>query len=300
MPVRSIPFIADLHNFQGSEAGDSVDLLVEVPHGATDAEDFLELASQLVGPLPDDLIHFFYVNTDIGAPETALFLAKHLTDRDPSLHIEVVRCRIPRTFIDVNRKIDSTSQDYKEGGVTPGIPAWSQHPADLKLLKSRYFAYQDLVESSKARMTPDGLMILLHTFSPRSVGVEVTENIVADLHRAYQPEVFQGWRLRPELELISQDLNGTNFSPQALIDLLSLHTKAAGLDLRQNTTYPLHPSTTGYHHAVELEDRILCLELRRDLLTDPFRPFGKNEILPELVEKVASPILDALLQWRSP
>ena len=54
-------------------------LLIEVPHGATRKSDYDAVVSKLKSTLPDQLDHFFFVNTDIGAPEGAQWLGRKLS-----------------------------------------------------------------------------------------------------------------------------------------------------------------------------------------------------------------------------
>ncbi|MCC7110979.1 MAG: hypothetical protein IT382_16925, partial [Deltaproteobacteria bacterium] len=69
----SIEGVVDVQQVRGARArpGAAADLLLEVPHGATRAHHFAALKGQLKGPFPDDLLDFFFVNTDVGAPEAA-------------------------------------------------------------------------------------------------------------------------------------------------------------------------------------------------------------------------------------
>ena len=53
-------------------------LLVEVPHGATRKSDYDRVFAKLGAGLPTQLEHFFFVNTDIGAPEGAEYLGRTL------------------------------------------------------------------------------------------------------------------------------------------------------------------------------------------------------------------------------
>jgi hypothetical protein len=71
VPVSSIPEILDVISVRGPAASSAPDLLIEIPHGATRTADFQTLANQLRSPLPADLVDFFHVNTDTGAPELA-------------------------------------------------------------------------------------------------------------------------------------------------------------------------------------------------------------------------------------
>ena len=63
-------------------------------------------------------------------------------------------------------------------------------------------------------------MLLLHTYAPRTVDVEVDLDIVRACARAYQPEVEPTWPLRPELDVISRALDGTDHAPAAVVDAL--------------------------------------------------------------------------------
>lgn len=298
----SVPHIADLHRLRGPEAADesSVDLLFEIPHGATETSDFTELAALIQSPLPKNLIDFFYVNTDVGAFELAIASARELLKIHPHWTIDVLRSRIPRTFIDCNRRIDSAPEAFKEGGVTPGLMPWIQAPEDLALLHERYNAYLDMVHSATAQLTPNGSTVLLHTFSPRTVGVEVDEKIVENLHRAYEPEIFQTWPLRPEFEIIDRDADGIEHTPAHLKKAFRKELASAGWNLEESSTYPLHPSTIAHQHAIDRPGRVLCIEVRRDLLANPFDPFAEMFIAPEKVDAVAAPFSRALAQWGNP
>src|SRR5262245_36015670 len=102
--VSSIPGVVDAILLHGPHADRDAppDLLIEVPHGATKTEDFTSLAALLKSPLPDSLIDFFYVNTDAGAFELGEAVATKLLEAEPRRSVAILRCRIPRTFIDCN------------------------------------------------------------------------------------------------------------------------------------------------------------------------------------------------------
>src|SRR5215475_10935133 len=120
MPPASIPGILDVTVVRGAHAapGAAPDLVIEVPHGATATADFTAAAAPLTSPLPDDLVAFFHVNTDAGAPELALATARRLVADQPARSVAVLRCRIPRTFIDCNRRIDAAPDEFRAGKVT--------------------------------------------------------------------------------------------------------------------------------------------------------------------------------------
>ena len=52
-----------------------------------------------------------------------------------------------------------------------------------------------------------------------------------------------------------------------------------------------------WDHVMAHPGRTLCLEVRRDLLADPFEPFAEMHISPDLVDRLAGPIATALARW---
>jgi hypothetical protein len=299
LALRDIPDIIDVHLLHGTHAhpGAAPDLIIEVPHGATTTDDFTSLAARLASPLPASLIDFFYVNTDAGAPELALAVARRFTAAEPSRTAAVLRCRIPRTFIDCNRRIDASPAEFREAKVTPGIPPWITAPADRALLRERYDAYAAAVRGAIELLAPGGAMLLLHTYAPRSVDVEVDLDIVEKLHRAWQPDVAPTWPLRPEVDVIGRGLDGTSYAPEPVVAALREALAARGITAADSATYPLHPSTLAWDHAMRLPGRALCVEVRRDLLADPFEPFVEMRIGAEQVARLADPLAAALRAW---
>ena len=298
-PLQSIPDILDVHLLHGAHArpGAALDLLVEVPHGATTTLDFTALAARLESPLPPSLIDFFHVNTDAGAPELALAIARRFIADEPARTAAVLRCRVPRTFIDCNRCIDASPADFRAGKVTPGIPPWITAPADRALLRERYDAYVAAVRGAIDRLAPGGGLLLLHTYAPRSVDVEVDLDIVAKLRHAWQPEVVPTWPLRPEVDIIGRGVDGASHAPSAVAAALREALAARGITAADSATYPLHPSTLAWEHATRLPGRALCVEVRRDLLADPFEPFAQMRIGEAQVSRLAEPFATALRAW---
>ena len=292
-----IPGILDSEIVRGRDArADAVpDLVIEIPHGATATTDFTLLAERLTSPLPDALVDFFHVNTDAGAPELGLAAAHRLVALAPARTVAVLRCRIPRTFIDCNRRIDAAPEEFKAGKVTPGLMPWITSPEDRALLRSLYDRYVGAVREAVARLPADGAVLLLHTYAPRTVNVEVDDKIVESLHRAYLPEVEKTWPLRPELDVIARDAEGTNHAPVAVVE--TLRRELADLTIADSATYPLHPSTLAWDHVMARPGRALCLEVRRDLLADPFEPFAQMRIASVKVDRLAGPLATALQQF---
>jgi len=144
--IQSIPDVLDATIVHGASGGDAPDLVIEIPHGATRTEDFTRLAARLASPLPDNLVDFFHVNTDAGAPELALAIAERLVVADPARSVCLLRCRIPRTFIDCNRRMDASPDEFRAGKVTPGLMPWIVAPEDRTLLRGLYDRYVAAVD----------------------------------------------------------------------------------------------------------------------------------------------------------
>jgi len=286
--MDSIPGVVDVHRF-GTGAPD---LVIEIPHGATTTTDFTSLQAQLTSPLPAGLIDFFHVNTDAGAPELGLAIAAALGKT-----VIVLRCRIPRTFIDCNRRIDASLADFKEAKVTPGLMPWITTDADRAVLRRAYDRYVEAVQATIGQLAPDGAILMLHTYAPRSVDIEVGPDIGPQLRRAYQPEIEPTWPLRPEIDVISRSLDGTSHAPPAVLEGLRSELATIGIPVAESATYPMHPSTLAWDHVVAHPGRAICVEVRRDLLADPFTPFAQIQIGAAKVERLVGPFANALRRW---
>src|ERR1043165_6742007 len=160
MPPASIPGVLDVALISGANAapGAAPDLVIEVPHGATATTDFTALAAQLISPLPDDVVAFFHVNTDAGAPELAMAIARPFVSDEPARSVAVLRCRIPRTFIDCNRRIDVAADELVPGKLTPGLMPWittAEDPATLRAAHDRYVGcLRDAIGGLQGRGAP--------------------------------------------------------------------------------------------------------------------------------------------------
>ena len=297
-PFETLDGVVEATVVRGAQAdGAAPSLLIEVPHGATRTADYDRLAARLRSPLPDGLVDFFHVNTDVGAPELAVAVAERVVADHPGRAVAVLRCRIPRTFIDCNRRLDASAEDFKAGKVTPGLMPWITDEADRALLRELHQTYVAAVAAADAALAPDGAVLLLHSYAPRTVDVEVDDRIVASLRAAYAPDREPTWPLRPELDIIGRGLDGTDHTPPAVVAALRGELAAIGLTAADSATYPLHPSTLAWDHVVRRPGRTLCLEVRRDLLADPFEPFREMTIAPRLVERLAGPIASAAARW---
>ncbi|MFO0645446.1 MAG: N-formylglutamate amidohydrolase [Polyangiales bacterium] len=298
-PFTSIPGVVDITVSRGAQApADAApDLVIEVPHGATRTTDFTSLQALLKSPLPASLVDFFHVNTDAGAPELAEAVASRVVAAMPARAVAVLRCRVPRTFIDCNRRIDAAPEDFKAGKVTPGLMPWITDPDDRALLRARYDAYSAAVRAAVEAVMPRGAALMMHTYAPRTVDVEVDAQIVKSLRRAYEPDVEPTWPMRPEVDVIGRSVEGVSYAPAPVVDALREALSTAGIKVADSETYPMHPSTMAWHYATTWVGRTLCLEVRRDLVADPFEPFAEMRIGAEKVARLAGPIAQAVAAW---
>ena len=288
--AASIPGVVDVIHVRGAAAGNAAPrLLLEVPHGATRTAHFRDLRAALHGEYPADLVDFFHVNTDVGAPELAVRTAERVVTALPECAAVVLRCCIPRTFVDCNRRIDATVP-----GMTPGLHAWVRDPRDKALLLARYEAYRRLVEQTYAAVCgSDGLAWMVHSYAPRSIDVPVDDRIVDHLRKAYQPDSLHTWPLRPEVDFIARTPEGQDLAASVLLHEATAAFAAAQITTTVNGTYPLHPSTLAHEFAVRHAGRTLCLEVRRDLLVPEFTPFAEMCADPARTDRIAAPLAAA-------
>ncbi len=274
-------------------AGPDPPLLIEIPHGATRHADYAALRARLVGTLPRDLEHFFFVNTDIGAPECAEHVARVLAEAGHGALI--LRCCVPRTFIDCNRVVAGMPGAVIDG-MTPAVASYIREPADAALLEDLHRRYHALVERAYTRVCGrGGLALQMHSYAPRSVGIDrIDDDIVAALHRAYEPEVHATWPERPAVDLICAGAEGMLADPAVIADVRARYA-AIDVAAEENATYRLHPATMGYYYTRTYPGQVLCVEVNRGLVADPFVPFGESPISPPKVARMSQPIADALL-----
>lgn len=293
----SIERVCDVALVRGGRSRGEPDLLLEVPHGATRAADYDSLARELRGPFPADLRDFFFVNTDVGAPEVAQRIAELVVEAQPTLCAAVVRSRIPRTFVDCNRVIDASAKPSTSaaGQMTPGVHAWVRDAGDLELLLARYGAYRALVTDAFERVCGGGgLALMVHSYAPRSVDVPVDERIVESLRAAYAPKRVETWPLRAPVDLITKTPEGELRADAALVARVRAELASARLEVEENGAYALHPSTLAAGFAARYPGRTLCFEMRRDLIMREFTPFAEMHANPAKVERLASAFARAL------
>lgn len=300
LPPPSLSGVLDVRLVRGARApaGALPDVLFEVPHGATTSADFDALAAALHGPFPPDLRSFYFVNTDVGAPELALAAAERVTRDDPSRTALVLRCRIPRTFVDCNRRIDADArpQASAAGQMTPGLPPYVSDARDVALLvEQRYRPYREAVSAAfDAVCGAGGTGLMVHTYAPRSVDVPVDERIVESLRAAYAPGQRERWPLRPEVDLISTTPDGRMLADAGLVERAARAFGALGLCVARNEAYPLHPSSLACTFAERHPGRTLCFEVRRDLLLEEFTPFVELHVDAARAERLAGALAQAL------
>ncbi|MCA8977118.1 MAG: N-formylglutamate amidohydrolase [Planctomycetes bacterium] len=302
--ISSSGGVCDVEYVRGAEAAKAAvpDLLLEVPHGATLARHFVELRGRLEGEVPAELIDFFFVNTDIGAPELAQAIAAQFVAAAPTRTALVLRSLLPRTLVDCNRHLDPDArpQGTEAGQLTPGLPPWIGDPRDQRLLLALHGEYARLAATAfDAVCGAGGMALLVHSYAPRSLDVPVDDRIVDHLHAAYAPDRIEQWPLRAEVDLITHDPDGRDFAPAVLVDAVVRDLQAMGRQVERNGTYSLHPSTLAHRFAARYPGQCLCFEVRRDLLVTEFVPFVELHADPERVAAMAAPFARAMAAMRS-
>jgi len=181
------------------------------------------------------------------------------------------------------------------GGMTAGLPPYVRDATDRALLIELHRRYQESAERAYEEVCgAGGLAVALHTYAPRAVEVEVGDDIVRQLRLAYREGRYETWVLRPEVDLITADDAGEALAPPTLSTLLWRSFTATGFAPAENSSYSLHPATTGYRHSRRWRGRVICIEIRRDLLGAPWRPFVESRIGPRKVARLARPLAAAL------
>ena len=284
------PGVYEVHVF-GPEEDGSPEVLFEIPHGATEIEHFEAVKGRLQSDLPAGLEGFFHINTDIGAPEVAERTAELLAAR--GIRSVLLRSLVPRTFIDCNRALDQAGG----GAVTPALPGYIDPGADQELLVDLHRRYTRAAKAAYAKVcdVAGGLAVTLHTYAPRSIALtRVEHSIVEDLRAAYAPGVYATWPQRPEVDLITRTADDRFLASEGLVREVRQRLEGAGYQVLENSTYRLFHVTMGYWHSAARPGRVLCLEMRRDLLAEAFLPFEPMVMDPEKVERLAGPLAEAL------
>jgi hypothetical protein len=307
--------LADVYDVEifaapGAGADTPADLLIEVPHGATRQRHFAATLRRLEGAFPDDLEQFFFVNTDVGSIECARWVARMTTSPARLSELEgppaagggpghlafgtvlLLRGLVARTFIDCNRVISGDPAGAGRDGVTPGLPAYVREPDDVRTLKAMHADYQAAAARAYAAVCGGGGRALtLHTYAPRSVRIDnFDEGIVAAMRDAYEPAA---------VDLITESLDGQRLAPESLVLALRERYASIGVEVAENATYRLHEDTMAYARSMRYPGRVLCMEINRELLADPFTPFAEMSISNRQARRMAAPVAAALLASRS-
>jgi hypothetical protein len=315
--IESIADICEVRSFSGRfhDPRRPADLLIEIPHGATRARHFETVERRLKGPLPADLLSFYFVNTDVGAPECAAEIARGVArpERVPELprpravanssspSVVIVRSLVPRTFIDCNRDINGAAGDFRRANLTSAVPEYIRDSADVETLAALYSAYQTVAARAYDHVCGNGgLAIQLHTYAPRTVEIGgVGDDVVRKLREAYEPDRYATWRRRPDVDLITETAEGELLAAEGLVDAVKRQYRRIGIDAGENATYRLQPATLGLHHAARFPGRTLCVEINRARLADPFVPFEPMRLGRRKVRTMALPIVSACLETLS-
>jgi len=298
-PIISIPGVCDVKLVprEGKTPRRPPDLLIEVPHGATKKRHFDAIRHRLVSPLPNELREFFFVNTDVGSFECATFVARMIASApEGGGTVLILRCLVPRTFIDCNRVAGPEGRGAMPE-FTPAVPEYITDDKDRSLLEELHRSYQDLARRAYEWVCGTGGRVLqLHTYAPRAIRIErIDGEIVEALHRAYDPGIYESWKQRPDVDLISEASDGTPLASPSLVASIKSQYARIGIEAEENASYRLHPSTMGYRRSTAYPERVLCIEISRALVADPFSPFEEMRIGPEKVERMSRPIGAACL-----
>lgn len=304
--LESVPDVVQVEWLRGSDASRDAppDLLVEVPHGADRRAHYDRLRSRMRGVLPEDLHCFFHVNTDVGAWQFGQSVAGLVVAARPKSSVLLLRSLIPRTFIDCNRPVDVENAETDAGGdsgkLTPGVPPYVRDAGDLAMLLGLHGRYVDTVRRAfEQTCGRGGIALVPHTYGPRTLGIDgIDEQIVRRLREALAPERVESWPLRAEVDLLTRVGDGPELSPPGIeAELLSAYGDA-GFEARANDTYDLHPGSLAHDWSLAYPGQILCVELRRDILVEEWRPFEEMQVDPAKVEsaaRVLAPVLAARL-----
>ena len=293
----SIAGVADVAWVRGARAADAAPtLLVEVPHGADRLSDFERLRARLVGDLPDDLVAYFLVNTDVGAWDLGCAVAQKLVEAEPERAVVLVRSRIARTFVDCNRLADAPQGDLAAGGMTAGLAPYVRHPDDQRLLLDLHRHYLALVDRCVAAVCgAGGLVLVPHSYAPRSVGIDAIDDEIGPRLRAcWSAEQVERWPLRAPVDLITRTADGRQWSPPGLAEQVIAAYRDLGVEAVDGGTYSLHPSTVACATSLRNPGRLLCLEVRRDLLVERWTPFAEMQADAAAVARLAGPLVEGL------
>lgn len=211
----------------------------------------------------------------------------------------MLRCRVPRTLIDCNRRLEASEAETAAGGVTPGLPSYVENPGDRVFLRGLHQSYVAVAEAAWTEVCGRGGFALVpHTYGPHTLPIDrIEHDIVERLRAAHQPEVLRTCPLRPEVDLLLHDMDGRLWAPDDAEELLVEAFSLAGFLAQTGTTYRLHPSTMAWQFATRFPQRSLCLEVRRDLLVERWLPFQEKVVDIAAIERVADALTGSVVKW---
>ncbi len=277
------------------------DLLFEISHGATQRSHYETIRGMLSPDLPDDLIDYFFVNTDVGSTEYARRVAEIVTESG-SHSVLILRCLLPRTFIDTNRIIGADTTEAKGARLTTAMAEYIRDPGDAEKLLAMYQQYHDVAARAYEWICgAGGLAMMPHTYAPRSIQIDsFDEGIGRALRKAYEPEHYEKWAVRPAIDIISECPDGENLSPRSLVRSIRKKYAEIGIEVAENATYQLHPISMAHHYSLKYPGQVLCIEIARDRLADPFSPFEEMHISDKKVSEIANPTAAAFVEQLGP
>ncbi len=291
--IESIADIADVERI--GAPGVAPRVLIEVPHGADRRAHYDVWRAKLVGPLPTDLHCFFHVNTDVGAWQYGRRVAERIVAERPEIAALLVRCLVPRTFIDTNRLPDSPDK-LASGGMTPAIAPYIDADDDRLVLVAAHRAYVELAERAyRAVCDAGGFALSPHTYGPRTLAIsKIDRDIVNELRKAHEPAAIEAAPLRPEVDLITRTPDGSRIAPSGLVEELIAAYAELGITATESATYKMSDATQGWRWQMLYPDQVLCLEVRRDLLVESWTPFEEQTVRAESADRFSQPLARAI------
>lgn len=265
------------------------DLLIEVPHGATRLLHYESLRGLLKGTYDDNLTKFFYVNTDVGAPEAAVAVARGLLARQPEMKIRILRSLVPRTFADCNRTAEAN-------GDNAAVPNYVTDPVDIATVIAYHQSYVDQAERAYAEVCArGGYALILHTYAPRTVKIDhVNGDIVEQLTEAWLPKNRRKWSKRPDVDLITAPPDGESLAPAGLAEDVRRQYASINVEVAENASYKLHHETLGLRWSNQYPGRVLCVELNRQRLVKRWAPLEPMEVMPRRIANMTKPLVAAM------
>lgn len=272
--------------------------VVEVPHGADELVHYDNLRARLKSDLPPELYRFFWANTDTGAFAWGLDVARRVVAADPTRTAAVIRCLIPRTFVDTNRALNA-AYGLAATGLTPGIAPYIDHADDRELLTGLHRAYLDHCEQFlRPCLSAGGFALFAHTYGPRTMKIaSIDRDIVEKLREQWKSATWPALHIRPEVDLLAHDAEGMLLADRSLLDAATVTLATANFRAETSATYSLHPATVAWRWASEFPRQTLCAEVRRDLLVDNFELLEPMQLDGTKVATFGAAFAGAIGDW---